>query len=61
MNINRNPVVLALIAVIASIVIAHPVTAQPVNKSNLWFGGDEGIEVVWRVRHAARQWNLGAA
>ena len=28
--------------------IAVQIDAQPVNPSNLWFGGDEGIEVVWK-------------
>jgi alkyl sulfatase BDS1-like metallo-beta-lactamase superfamily hydrolase len=27
---------------------AAQINAQTVNKSNLWFGGDEGIEVVWK-------------
>ncbi len=28
---------------------AVQINAQAVNKSNLWFGGDEGIEVVWKT------------
>ncbi len=38
----------ALIAIIVA-VLAQSAAAQPVNKSNLWFGGDEGIEIVWRT------------
>jgi hypothetical protein len=29
--------------------LAHPAAALEANKSNLWYGGDEGIEVVWKT------------
>ena len=32
-----------------SILLAQPVAALEANKSNLWFGGDEGIEVIFRT------------
>jgi alkyl sulfatase BDS1-like metallo-beta-lactamase superfamily hydrolase len=49
MKAEWSPDIFAAIAIIASIVLAHPVTAQSVNKSNLWYGGDEGIEIVSRT------------
>ncbi len=47
--LNSMKTLTVLGAAIAFMVPAHPVAAQPVNKSNLWFGGDEGIEVVWKT------------
>ena len=38
-----------MFSAIASMLLAHPVTALEANKSNLWFGGDEGIEVISRT------------
>ena len=46
MNTKRTAGVLATIA---SMVLAQSVTAMPVNKSNLWYGGDDGIEIVSRT------------
>lgn len=46
----RKTTIIALLTTMA-LVMAAVVTAQAleVNKSNLWFGGDEGIEVVWKT------------
>ena len=47
---TRHPKLVQLLITIALVLgvlgVAH---GQPVNQSNLWFGGDEGIEVVWRT------------
>jgi hypothetical protein len=29
-------------------IAGSPASAQEVNESGLWFGGDEGVEVVWQ-------------
>ncbi len=49
MKTEQLPVVSTAIAVAALMALAHPVAAQPVNQSNLWYGGDEGIEIVTRT------------
>ena len=36
------------LATLVVVGVAVQAAAQPVNESNLWFGGDEGIEVVWK-------------
>ncbi len=46
MNSKRSA---GIFSAIASMLLAHPVTALEANKSNLWFGGDEGIEVISRT------------
>ncbi len=40
---------LVLVTAIATVVLAHAASALTVNKSNLWYGGDEGIEIVTRT------------
>jgi alkyl sulfatase BDS1-like metallo-beta-lactamase superfamily hydrolase len=49
MKTKRISGTLATIAAITFMVLAHPVAALEANKSNLWYGGDEGIEVVLRT------------
>ena len=44
----KNSVFTNLI-VTALMLIAHPATALEVNKSNLWYGDGEGIEIVFRT------------
>ena len=39
----------SVIAIAAAMVVAAPAHAQSVNESGLWYGGDEGIEVVLRT------------
>jgi hypothetical protein len=49
MKTKRTSGTLATIAAITFMVLAYPVAALEANKSNLWFGGDEGIEIVTRT------------
>ena len=46
----KQTTVRALLTTTALVMVACvPAQALEVNKSNLWFGGDEGIEVVWKT------------
>lgn len=38
-----------LLTAMAVLTVATPAAGQPVNESNLWYGGDEGIEIVFRT------------
>jgi hypothetical protein len=38
-----------LFAAVITVGVAAQAVAIEENKSNLWFGGDEGIEVVWKT------------
>ncbi len=38
-----------VLILVATLTTTEPLLAQQVNPSNLWFGGDEGIEVVFRT------------
>ena len=49
MKTKRTPGILAPIAIITCVLLAHPVAALEANKNNLWYGGDEGIEIVTRT------------
>ncbi len=44
-----TPGILTVVATIAFMALAQPALGLTVNKSNLWYGGDEGIEVVLRT------------
>ena len=46
MNSKRSA---GIFPAIASMLLAQPAAALEANKSNLWFGGDEGIEVISRT------------
>ncbi len=46
---TRTPGILGSAATIAFMVLAQPANALEANKSNLWYGGDEGIEIVSRT------------
>ncbi len=47
----RSFLLFGTVLVLATLIMAvtEPVLAQQVNPSNLWFGGDEGIEIVFRT------------
>ncbi len=47
----RSFLLLGTVLILAMLIMAvtEPVLAQQVNPSNLWFGGDEGIEIVFRT------------
>ena len=46
----KKTTILTLLTTIALVMVAFvPAQALDVNKSNLWYGGDEGIEVVWKT------------
>ena len=49
MKTTRISASLAPIAAIASMTLAQPVVALEANQSNLWYGADEGIEIVLRT------------
>ena len=46
---KQHHAVCVLLTVVISVTLTGTALGQPVNKSNLWFGGDEGIEVVWKT------------
>lgn len=47
-KLNLNILLLFMTIIVLSFPTGK-VFSQQVNKSNLWFGGDEGIEVVWKT------------
>ena len=46
---ERRICTVSLRAAILTLVMSLPAFAQTANESNLWFGGDEGIEVVFKT------------
>jgi hypothetical protein len=48
MDHKKTTIITLLISLALVMTAAVPVQALEVNKSGLWFGGDKGIEVLWK-------------